>query len=270
MRFKSKSKTINKISFEGKKLTNREKLTPIAVLLIVFISLVIFVIPIFSKIGDNLLKIKENDKKLTILKEKYNELDKIAQNEAAFLDKFKLIESYLPSQKPSMQTLFSLMNMARKNNVQFSSITVKPGEVKKEVTAEEALLKRDKTKSVKIDNYQKFEISFNLIGTKENVFNFINKLKDNAPLMKIVSFSISIADLKASNSLITTKLTLNVYYQNPIQNLPSIETALPKLTQEENDFLDNLEKNLTLIDYSFESIVDTDKVFGKENLFADY
>jgi len=245
------NKNLIKSLIGERKLSLREKIGPSFAIFVIFITAVLFLRPALTAIADNSKKLAENKEHLSKLQAKKNALKSYqTQDREVVLDEqLKLISRYIPSSKPSLQALVSLITLSRNQSLQFSGITLNPGAIKSKSQATN--ISRNSELDSKINqSLESFDITFSVIGTKQNLEYFVTKLKELSPMMRIDKFNTSFINkeenskliLDNENLLLNVALNLKVYYQNIPDKLPAYEQELPLITPEEEKLLSDLQK----------------------------
>lgn len=236
-----------------KKLSTKEKMGPATAVFIIFITSILFLRPAINAINSNTEKLKQNKERLESLEKKKDTLKSFQTQDREELlnQQLQLISRYIPTTKPSLQALISLVTLSRNQSLQFSGITLNPGSIKSQ-KKDDAVSRSTEDGANIQQSLNKFELTFSIIGTKQSMETFVTQLKELAPMMRISKFSTSFInkdDLQRvvtdnENMLLTANLGLEVYYQSMPDKLPAFEQELPLLTEEEKAFLDSLEKYL--------------------------
>jgi len=241
----------------SKGLSLKEKLGPATAIFIIFITGILFLRPVINSIGTNNANLSKGKENLSKLQSKKNTLKSFqSQDRELVLDEqLKLISQYIPSTKPSLQVLISLINLSRNQSLQYSGMTLNPGSLKLQSLGSDGEIIAERTEesgNVTSGGLSSFSISFSVIGTKQNLEDFVSKLKELAPMMRIEKFSTSFIDksdqnkifLDNENLLLSVNLDLKIYYQNVPDKLPAYAEPLPKLTEEEEKLLTDLKQYL--------------------------
>ncbi len=261
-------KELFKLDFSS--FSTKEKLIPLLIMVVIIVTGSTMLRPTLGKAINtwNSIKQKENklikyQKKITFLSELNNKEEMKDINEY-----FSNLEIYVPSQKPSLQTLINISKLSRMKGVMFSGMSLSPGKVKKSNKIEE--IKRGSSDNSDLNN---FEVDFTVTGTKENTLDFISSLEEISPLMKIDHFSTSLSrasDLKNNELIMTSNLKVYVYYRDVPVSQPKIETPIKKLTDSEIRFLKSLSDYLFLKDkfVKNEDNFNGEKI-GKNNPFSN-
>lgn len=170
-------------------------------------------------------------------------------------------------------------------------MTLNPGKVKTETVASDGTKtakNADKNKSSDRE-LSSFDVQFSIIGKKDDLLDFVSKLNEVSPLMKIELFNTSVVatvDSKSENAKVEDKKTVTeadkdtymqatlkllVFYDENSKDLPEIdEVGLIKLTEDEEKFLTDI-KNYLFLDERFINADDVivDAPLGKSNPFMD-
>lgn len=273
-----------------KQIPYKEKLLPLLVIL-VMIFLSFFVLrPIVFRFSSFNAEIKANDIKLSkiVAKRKMLQVYQLPENQLLLESQIKLVSKYLPSSKPSLETLMTLIDQARSNKMQFSGISLNPGEVKTLKQEDQELQKKidagvnPKDNVTVADEFSNpevkpvaqvketpkfldnFDLNFSVIGNKQDIEKFIDDLKQLSPMMRVNSFSIkNIAD----NLFLEAKIDILVYYQTLPEKLPNFDEPLDNLSQAEKDLIQEMQTYL-FAKFSEKANVGISKI-GNPNPFSD-
>lgn len=240
---------MEKIEFNKEKL--KENLVPILVGGIIFLLSV----TVFKNTVTNLLKLSSENKnlseKLSVLSKKSQLLQSLDEIEIS--KQVKKLEEVFPSEKPILNLLTSLNQLAQEEEVIFGGLELKPGRIKKQKKSsektEEAVVVQETT------GLQEFDISFEIEGELENITDFTSQLEKNAPLVRIEGFSLSLDGPSAN-------LEVRVFYQPFPESLGSIEEPVPVLTEKEKEILEEI------ADYRKIEAIKANAPVGKENIFS--
>jgi Tfp pilus assembly protein PilO len=238
---------------------NKERWLLIAVAAIILI----LSLTIFRTTINNLLilqqEIVNNKKSLATLENKSKILAAIDDNELK--RKVQLVEEIFPSQKPVLDLIASLQQLAVNQNVIFSGIELRPGQIAEQETGER----------------KEFGISFRVAGNLKQIAAFISELERTPPPMKIEQMDLKlVAKTEAEKtsgetttepetetiSAVEVNLTVTVYYQAVPATLGTIEKPVPQLTNNELITLKKIETFNTIP--VIQEVVTT----GKEDLFG--
>lgn len=243
-------KQVVKSLLGDKKLSAKEKLGPSAALFIIFITGILFLRPAVSSIVSNNKKLLASKEELSHLQAKKSALKSYqTQDREVILDQqLKLISRYIPSSKPSLQALVSLVSLSRNQSLQFSGITLNPGSIKSSRSGTTSVTRKAEGDTSSTQSLDSFDITFSVIGTKQDLESFVIKLKELAPMMRIDKFTTSFINkdennkpvLNSENLLLNVQLNLKIYYQRVPDKLPAFEQPLPLLTKEEEKMLEDL------------------------------
>lgn len=240
----------------------REKLVPLAVVVIIGVGSVLFGSRILGNIYQQQREIKEQQKKLALLQDKLNRLTET--NDAALQSQVTAFEQVLPSNKPALDLLAALSRLAREKKVILSAITLNPGKVEAEDQGTEVTRQR-KAETPKLQN---FSLEFSAEGNLQQVGSFISGLERTAPLMKIDQFSLSLVGGRLEESgeftpnRVKAELTVQVYYQKTPETIGGVDQPLAELSEAEAELLDTLQEFLVY------SPVQPQAPTGKTDLFA--
>ncbi|MGI5827459.1 MAG: hypothetical protein ACOX6V_00385 [Patescibacteria group bacterium] len=254
-----KKEILDTLALKGKKLTPREKMMPIFVLVIIALTLVLFFRPALISIIETRKQIEEKKVLLESLSRQRSVLNSLQSGPNAEITEtqFKNVERYLPSTKPSLQTLTNLSQLARMEGVQFSGLSLKPGKVNDytELPADTTTIEPRANQS-RLEN---FEISFSLTGSRDKLLSFIAKMKEISPIMKLEYLSFSVNPSASGDiSIMNASLKIVVYYQTMPKYLPSPDAPFQSLSGEEVDFLNELNTYLL-----------AERPFNNEGFFND-
>ncbi len=238
---------------ELKKEQIRENLVPILVIVVVFFLSV----TVFRPILRNSLQLRLENKKLREQFESLNKKSQLLQSldEVEVTKRVAKMEEVFPSEKPILNLIASLSQLAKEKNVTFGGITLNPGTIKISSRVSSKLKKREPSESeAKKAGLQDFLINFVIEGKIENITAFISGLETTTPLMKIESFTIALEKGSAS-------LNVRVYYQTLPEMLGEIDKPVPLLTEKEKEILDEITH------YRKIEPIKTISPVGKDNIF---
>ena len=226
----------------------RKNLIPILTGTVIFV----FTFTIFRSTLVNAakLRLKNNRQKknLAVLERKSQLLRSLDKKEVG--KRVQKLEEVFPSEKPVLNLIASLIQLAQEEGVAFSGVELRPGKIKQ---PEKKKKKEEKEESK--EELQEFAIDFNINGELANITSFISGLEKTAPLMKIVDIGLS---LKGSNA----SLGVYVYYQAFPEFIGSIDNPVPLLSEKEQTVLEEI------TDYRRIEVIQAAAPVGKENLFT--
>lgn len=233
----------------------REKLVPLAVVVIVFLGTVLFGGRLVGLLKKELETRQDLRKKVAVLEGKIDFLEGI--NEPALERQVVELENVFPSRKPALNLLASLSKLAQSENVTVSSITLNPGAIEDEEEGDQI----QRGKAVVSPPLQEFTLDFSVEGSLTQVGSFITSLEKTAPVMKIEEFSLSLGDQGVERK-VKVAMTVRVFFQDLPASLGPVDQALPELSAEEVALLGILNSYT-----AYEPVLPLSPV-GKENLFA--
>lgn len=242
----------------------REKLVPIAVVVIVGLGSFLFGSQLLAGIYQKQGQIKVESRKVSVLEDKVNTLT--GTSEAALQSQVVVLESVLPSYKPALTLLASLSSLARDEKVVLSEITLNPGKVEEFAEKAEAKVERSKRKVV-APPAQDFTLEFSAEGGLREIGNFITGLEKTAPVMKVEKFSLSLSSRQTSAAggrpdKVKITLSVKVFHQKPPETLGEVDTPLVTLSQEEVSLLQKL------TEFSISPPIQPLAPVGKSDLFT--
>lgn len=206
----------------------REYIFPLSVFFIIFFLSITF----FRQTIVNAARLKlENQnlkKELEALEEKSDLLRKV--NEEDLEKKVIDLEEVFPSEKPVLNLLTSLNQLAKENEVKFTGLSLKPGKIILDENNKNKLVFQ---KEEEKEQLQTFDIKFEIKGSLANLTAFLKNLEETAPLMRIEEVGLSLSGSTAS-------LTVKVFYQNLPENLLPLSQKVALLSDEEIKLLEEI------------------------------
>jgi hypothetical protein len=110
------------------------------------------------------------------------------------------------------------------------------------------------------------DVGFEVEGEIGQVFNFLSKLSNSLPILKLLELETNITD----TNLATSTINVQAYSQTLPDKLPSLTEALPTLSEEEKSLLSEIENYeypaLSAVNDS--SAEESESTFGRENPFS--
>jgi len=238
-----------------KKLNQRRPLI-LVLITILILSVTVFRQTLLKVISLSQENIKKGDK-LEKVTTKANYLYALDVNQLEV--RVREMEQVFPSRKPSLQLLVMLKLLAFDNNVSLGSLTLQPGKLESE-DEEKALRDTDASEKKMMED---FLVDFSVIGTSNNISNFIQALKNTAPLTQIEKVGVSIVNEVNNNYILRVSLSARVYYQSLPEQIPNVDDPLAQLTVYEEEVLNKL------ADFEYYPLIELPGGFsGKENLFS--
>ena len=206
--------------------------------------------PTLSNLQRTLRVNKQQKTELNNLEKKLQVLEGIDKN--LITDRVKKMEAVFPSDKPIVQLLSGLAQLAAKHNLSFGGLSLSPGSLTDE--------NKEKTDSDLADLTFGFEVR----GEFNNVLKFLRELEKVAPLMKIDKVGLTIKTnplLGDDNAIIAAEIDVSAFYQPPPKSLGSISQPVQLLSKTEEAILSRL-FNFT----QFQAVLPVVQT-GKTNLF---
>lgn len=245
----------------------REKLVPLAVVVIVGIGSLLFGGQLLAGIEQRTRLIKTAKTKVVVLENKRDVL--AGSSDAALTYQVGQLENLLPSSKPALNLLVSLSRLARQERVILSAITLNPGKVAKPKEETETTVERSGGK-IEAPRVQDFTLEFSAEGSLQQVGNFITGLEKTAPVMKIEEFNLGLASVFSSplgrtepgTGNVKVKLLVKVFHQEPPESIGGVESPLADFSQEEKDLLERLGE------FTISPPIQPLAPVGKSNLFG--
>jgi Tfp pilus assembly protein PilO len=224
-------------------ITTRKLVPVIAVLVIVLFSVTVLK-PTLAK--TTALR-KENQKNKQRLSQLADKLEKLQAIDEVEVDRrVDLVEGVFPSQKPILDLLTALEELAIANDVEFNGIELKPGKI-------------EETEKVGL---QEFDIKFNVSGRFANIIAFVSQIEKTAPLMRIDRLSLKIEESSEEVTVIAVSFTVTIHYKPLPKTISGIEDPVPMLSAEEVDTLQELESFVVYPD------IEPTAPTGKDNIFS--
>lgn len=213
--------------------------------LIMMLGAAIFLgIIVFGPTLSNLQKVirinKQQKTELSSLEKKLQILEGIDNN--LIIDRVKKMEAVFPSDKPIVQLLSSLAQLAAKHNLSFGGVSLSPGSL---------------TDEKKEDSLADLTFGFEVGGELNSILKFLQELERVAPLMKIDKVGLTIKTL----SMIAAKINVSAFYQPAPKSLGKISQPVKLLSRSEEAILSQL-FNFTQFQVVLPSVQT-----GKTNLF---
>ena len=213
--------------------------------LIMMLGAAIFLgIIVFGPALSNLQKVirinKQQKTELSSLEKKLQILEGIDNN--LITDRVKKMEAVFPSDKPIVELLSSLAQLAAKHNLSFGGVSLSPGSL---------------TDEKKEDSLADLTFGFEVGGELNSILKFLQELERVAPLMKIDKVGLTIKTL----SMIAAKINVSAFYQPAPKSLGTISQPVKLLSRSEEAILSQL-FNFT----QFQAVLPSVQT-GKTNLF---
>lgn len=213
--------------------------------LIMMLGAAIFLgIIVFGPALANLQKVirvnKQQKTELSSLEKKLQILEGI--DKAMVTERVTKMEAVFPSDKPIVELLSSLAQLAAKHNLSFGGVSLSPGSL---------------TDEKKEDSLADLTFGFEVGGELNSILKFLQELERVAPLMKIDKVGLTIRTL----SMIAAKINVSAFYQPAPKSLGKISQPVKLLSRSEEAILSQL-FNFT----QFQAVLPSVQT-GKTNLF---
>jgi len=203
--------------------------------------------PTLSNLQKRIRVSKQQGIELNNLEKKLQILEGIDKNLTT--DRVKKMEAVFPSDKPIIQLLSSLTQLAAKHDLTFGGVSLSPGSL---------------TDEKKEDSLADLTFGFEVSGELKSILKFLQELERVAPLMKIDKVGLTITTKPLSgdnNTMIAAKINVSAFYQPAPKSLGSIGQPVKLLSRSEEAILSQL-FNFT----QFEAVLPVAQT-GKTNLF---
>ena len=192
--------------------------------MILIISLIIgwvVLLPKFNQVKKIYTNIQKDRERNTKLQAKVHDLETL--NEYELSEKSEILLMALPSLKNPAGMIVLVGELAENNGLLVESLNVSPGEVA--------------TESAEIAEVEKLVFKLSLAGEISQFLNFLKITGESLPLidLQIKSFDIS-------GQSFTTEVSLIGYYSGLPKTLGKADSAVPKLSNQEEELLEQLRK----------------------------
>lgn len=194
---------------------------PVAVICSSIILIVLVIYPQISKLLANRTEYAEVLKKSQFLEVKAQELSSIDDNEVK--RKLNIALMALPPEKDYAEVIGLMQVLVGKYGFILDSIRVGTNSTEKTGGGEG------------------FTIDLEIQGPKSNLKSLLNTLEDTSRVIKMQKIDVSAGGVASGVNKIN--LVLNIYYAALPSNLGSSDLPVPKLTDEENTLINNIEIN---------------------------
>jgi Tfp pilus assembly protein PilO len=222
---------------------------PLVILLLIFISALVFVKPKVIQILALHKTYSQEKKKLASVTQKASFLESLDQVELA--SKSKKVLEVLPPEADVAQILLVLKSLAQENGLIFSKIVIDPGGLS---TASA------QTKSSK-EGIPSLNLSVSVGGEEGNLYSFLQRVENTLPVMKAGGVSLS----PKGGGFSEMDFSLQAFFSFLPASLGKIEDPISNLTpQEESIYRQIQELQPVLAEGAFPEGLPV----GKENLFS--
>ncbi len=195
---------------------------------IFIISLLIFwffLMPRFNQIKKVYYSNQKERERIRSLQVKISDLETL--NEYELTEKSEILLLALPSEKNGVAMMGAVSNLVEENGLVIESISVSPGEIatgSAEESAEESAM-----------DFLPFRLT--ITGEITQFLNFLEAASQTLPLMDVEMRNFDITGEQS-----TSDCLIKFYYTGLPTTLGKIETPVPKLSSQEELFLDELQK----------------------------
>src|SRR3989344_4309533 len=186
---------------------------PVIMIFIMITLYVLFFNFTYKKIQNQFKEIKEKEKVVNILETKLELLKSLQGGILDFTDRSLLL---LPTENPSLFKSARLNSLADEYGIIIVSKNI--GSV-----------------STLDEHISKCEINFNFVGSLDSIFEFLRKLKLEAPVVTIPEIGIEVGAQVANAST-----NLNVYWSPYPEKLEELSAPIQKLSPQEEEMLEGL------------------------------
>lgn len=239
-----------KLSFSWKDYT-----TPLLIGGIIVIGVLVGLIPQIKDIVTIRASIDELSKTLDSLDAKYQALT--SMSDAELNSMVSMVESALPSDKPIFQALEVVQSQAFEYGLVVDSFDFSPGSV----ASESASVKQKSTKQASGISFLDLEVT--LMGTFENLLQFVKALENSGPLTEVQGFSVSSAATFEND--VKTTIMLKIFYMPSPQVIGGVTTPLKLMSQTQ---IAAIEQLTTLARVTSGSLVAPQGAVLRENPFS--
>jgi hypothetical protein len=207
-------------------------LEPVALIIVLFFSLVIVIIPKFQESLNRITEIKALVNKIVEVNQKRNYLQSVDQEEIKNnVDKLSL--GLLP-EKNAYMLVRVVRNVAAEAGYSIDDFSVNMGNIKGEETG-----KRDNM------SYDKIPVAVTLAGPTENYLTLVKSIERSLPIMSIDKLEMN----SVRDQVSTVELEVSAYYLREITGLKMENLTLADLTpsQDEINLLTKISEYRTMV-----------------------
>lgn len=223
-------KSLDKTSILKELNFSKAYLLPVVVgVLIVGLS-VLVVKPQVSSILKLRKKLKAEKETLKKVTQKASLLEGMSEPE---LDRrLKRVEAVYPSEKPAVQIINTVSQLAKDHELSFSGISLSPGEI----STGSAEKKSTKDKKTLI------QTGFTVEGEREKVFDFLGSIEKTTPVMRVEGLSLAVIENEVSGeSFLSAEVSVSVFYRPAPESIGEADQPLSLLTSKETQVLAEIE-----------------------------
>lgn len=233
----------------------KDYMTPLVIAAVIFLGVVVGVIPQLKDIFTIRTAIVDLTKTLEVLDQKYQALTSMSDSELNSM--VSMVESALPSDKPIFQALEVVQSQAFEYGLAVDSFDFSPGSVATESATAKA-------KSVKqASGVSSLDLEVTLMGSFENLLQFVKALESSGPLAEVQGFSVSSA--AAFENDVKTTILLKIFYMPSPQLIGGVTTPLKLMSQTQ---IAAIEQLATLSRVTTGSLVSPQGSVLRENPFS--
>ncbi len=187
--------------------------------------------------------------KLKLLRDKANQLE--SMNNSPLLGQIETVNLVLPSKKPLLELMASLGQTAQEAGVTVTNLELSPGKISSESAQVQAPLSKSKTKAKAKKGgsgptkkgVESLDIEIVVEGQLVQLNSFFKLLESRAPLSTLTSISLRQKNQVGEEIDQTDQFEAEVVISSSffVQSVSSaVETALPSVTQTQQQILDDL------------------------------
>lgn len=189
--------------------------------------IVLVIIPQISGYFKSQDDAKKTQSKLEILEVKAEELANLPEEDLK--QKLQSAVSALPTTKDYTSVIGLLQRLSVESGVILESVNLNIG------------------KSASLSEVGSYAVNAEIASTKSGFGEFLKRIEDGPVLMKIGSIEVTAA---GSDGSVTASVVIDVFFSPTPKNLGSVETPLPKLSEEEQQLALELESKVALVPVS--------------------
>lgn len=232
----------------------REFFVPIAVVVIVVIVSLLLGRPVWQRVLNQKNSNQKKAKQIAVMRQKLIKLNELDESQVD--QQLLVLEKVFPSQKPAINLISNLSKLALESRIFWSGVTLNPGLIDKNPVSADTISEP----STSLNDVESFTLDFNVQGSLGDLLNYVSRLENTSPIMRIEKFALSLADNQDDkNSL---DLTIRVYYQKLPQSIGAVEAPLVELSKEEKNIMAKLEQ---FVSFEIDPPVSPT---GKDDIFA--
>ena len=170
---------------------------------------------------------KKTQSRLEILEVKAAELSNLPEEELK--QKLQFAVTALPTTKDYTSVIGLIQRLSVESGVTLESVNL------------------DTSKSASLTDVNSFAVNVEIASSKISLDEFLKRIEDGPVLMKIGRIEVNLA---GSDDSVTASVLIDVFFSPTPKNLGSVETPLPKLSEEEQQLVLELESKVALVPVS--------------------